>query len=156
MGKIKEIKHSRRESDSGKQVMIDLVIDGETIDTGNNMISSYSFWEDIATEAQRAMYQIKKDQNPKMFNFNLATMGVSDEELNRRFVKFMVDKHKTVDVELLMELIQIELDGMKLTGPDDNHPNPFMLFPIDSQLVKGLIIKVTEEYLDSKDNEEEA
>jgi hypothetical protein len=39
-----------------------------------------------------------------------------------------------------------------MTGPDDNHPNPFMKFPIGSDMTKNFIISIVSK-LQKKENE---
>jgi hypothetical protein len=131
-------------------VMVDLIIDDKIIDSGNNPISSYSFWEDIEQVSQRALYRIK-NQNPKMrFDFNLSTLGMSEDDKEARFVAYLKNQKPELDVDMVMSVINKELSEIKKVGPDDNHPNPFMKFPIDSQMVKAFILNIIEQVLIEK------
>ncbi len=139
-----EIENREKELTGGKEpfVMVDLIIDGETINTGNEPISSYSFWEDIEKETQRALFRIKT-KNPRLnFNFNFQTLGMSKEERNDRFVNHLKNKYTTVDVDKVLGLLADAVSQIKPTGPDDNHPNPEIKFPIDSDLFKDVLISV--------------
>ena len=134
-------------------VMVDLIIDDKVIDTGNNPISSYSFWEDIEKASQRALYRIK-NQNAKMsFDFNLSTLGMSEADKEARFLAYLKNQKPELDVDMVINVINNELSEIKNTGPDDNHPNPFRKFPIDSQMFKAFIVNVVEEVLKLKTQE---
>ena len=131
-------------------VMVDLIINDQTIDTGNNPISSYSFWEDIEQASQRALYRIKNENSEMKFDFNLSTLGMSEADKEARFVAYLKNQKPELDVDMVMSVIDKELSEIKKTGPDDNHPNPFRKFPIDSQLIKAFIVNVVEQVLIEK------
>ncbi len=132
-------------------LMVDLIVDGEKIETGDNPISSYSFWSDMEDQAQRAIYRIKNNNPEINFDFNLSTMGMSNEELEERFRNHIkgkfTGKFTNIEVDKLFDLIDKEVSEIQMTGPDDNHPNPYMKFPIGSQMTKNFIISVVEKYL---------
>lgn len=140
-----EINNREKELESKrlkKFFMVDLTIDGQEVVKCEEPISCYGFWEDLGEAAERAKYRIKKN-NPNMgFDFNLATMALSDEEKELRFMNHLKEQNPDVDVESIMEVINKEVGDVKLTGPDDNHPNPMMKMPIDSQMVKAMMLNV--------------
>lgn len=144
---MKEIKIENRVKETPKRqyFMVDLTIDGQKIESGDNPMSSYGFWSDLEGQTQRALYRIKNNNTIK-FDFNLATMGLSEEEKERRFVNHMKQKYEDIDVDKAVQIINEQVSQIQATGPDDNHPNPFMTFPIGSQMVKNIIIKVLDEY----------
>lgn len=140
--RVKEIEDSKRDL-----LMVDLMIDEEKIDTGNNPISSHSFWNKIQQASQRALYRIEQE-NPKMsFDFNLHTMGMSEEQKNERFKAHIQEKYPDLDVDMVFGVIDQEVGEIEMTGPDDNHPNPFMKFPIGSQFSKAFISSVVDRVL---------
>lgn len=142
--------HELEDKDKKPFFMVDLVIDGETINTGSNPISSYSFWEEMEDQAQRAIYRIKNNNKMK-FDFNLATMGLSEEQKEQRFRDHIKSKHPEFDdVDRLFELVDEEVGKITMSGPDDNHPNPYLKFPIGSQMTKNFILCVIENYLKEK------
>ncbi|MEK6828855.1 MAG: hypothetical protein AABY15_01925 [Nanoarchaeota archaeon] len=148
--KVLENDHTKR----GDFFMVDLIIDGEKIETGNEPISSHEFWKDMGEQSQRALHRIEKN-NPKMsFDFNLSTLGMSEEEKNQRFVSFIKNKYPDVDVDKIISIIDKEVSSIELTGPDDNHPNPFMKFPIGSQMMKNFIIVVIDKFVKEKQSEQ--
>lgn len=131
-------------------LMVDLIVDGQKIETGDNPISSFSFWEDMNDQTQRALYRIKKN-NPKMsFDFNMSTMGMTEEEIEQRFRNHIKGKYPEMDVDKLFDLVDAEVKEFKMTGPDDNHPNPELKFPIGSQVTKNFIISVLDKFLKEK------
>lgn len=131
--------------------MVDLTINGETINTGVSPVESYTFWDDLEDEVQRALYRIKTN-NPKMsFDFSLASLAMSDEEQEKRYIDHIQEKHPDVDVGRVFELANNEIGKMELTGPDDNHPNPYIKTPIKNVLIKNLIVCVLEEYTKKND-----
>jgi hypothetical protein len=126
----------------GDFLMVDLTIDDEKIDTGDNPISSHSFWKDIQNHSQRALYRIERD-NPKMnFDFNLASMDMTDEQKAARFKSHIKGKYPDMEVDAIFEVIENEVKEIEMTGPDDNHPNPFFKFPIGSDMTKNFIISI--------------
>lgn len=131
-------------------LMVDLIVDGQKIETGDNPISSYSFWEDMNDQTQRALHRIKKN-NPKMsFDFNMSTMGMTDEQIEQRFRNHIKGKYPEIDVDGLFDLVDKEVGEIQMTGPDDNHPNPELKFPIGSQMTKNFIIVVLDKFLKQK------
>lgn len=133
-------------------LMVDLIIDGEKIETGEEPISSYSFWSDMEDQAQRAIYRIKNNNPEINFNFSLSTMGMTNEELEERFRSHIKGKFSNIDVDKLFDIIDKEVKEIEMTGPDDNHPNPYMKFPIGSQMTKNFIISVLDKF--TKENEQ--
>lgn len=131
-------------------LMVDLIVDGQKIDTGSNPIESFSFWEDMNDQTQRALHRIKKN-NPKMsFDFNFSTMGMTDEQIEQRFRNHIKGKYPEIDVDGLFDLVDKEISEIQMTGPDDNHPNPELKFPIGSQMTKNFIIVVLDKFLKQK------
>ncbi len=149
-----EIENRIKTSESEKEfLMVDLIVDGQKIDTGNNPVSSYSFWEDMNDQTQRALHRIKKN-NPKMsFDFNFSTMGMTEEQIEQRFRAHIKGKYPDMDVDRLFDLVDKEVGEIEMTGPDDNHPNPFLKFPIGSQMTKNFIIVVLDKFLKEKGDE---
>jgi hypothetical protein len=47
----------------------------------------------------------------------------------------------------VLAILATQLKEIKQNGPDDNHPNPYVKVPIDSDLVKFMVCKVLSEYL---------
>lgn len=130
--------------------MVDLIVDGQKIDTGSNPIGSFSFWKDMNDQTQRALHRIKKN-NPKMsFDFSMSTMGMTDEQIEQRFRTHIKGKYPEMDVDRLCDLVDAEVNEIKMTGPDDNHPNPELNFPIGSQMTKNFIIVVLDKFLKEK------
>ena len=130
--------------------MVDLIIGDEKIETGEEPISSHEFWKDISEQSQRALYRIEKNNPTMSWDYNLSTMGMSEEEKNERFVSFIKNKYQDVDVDKIIKVIDKEVSSIELSGPDDNHPNPFMKFPIGSQMMKNFIIVVVDKFLKEK------
>lgn len=140
-----EIKIEERETESG--IAVDLIINGKTIDTGNNPISSFAFFDSLKREVRRAIFRIKT-KNPKLkFDFNLSTMGLSKEEKNQRFVDHIKSKRPDVDVDKAMKIINDQISKIKPFGADDNHPNPECEAPIDCDLVKFLVVNSIGDYI---------
>lgn len=140
-----------KEIDSGKYpdfVIVDLKIDGITIDAGDEPISNHSFWKDIEEASQRAIKRIE-DGNPKMnFDFHLSTMEMSEEDKKAAFIRHLSNKNKRLDITKFMEIIESELDKIELTGPEGGeHPNPFMKFPIKGDLIKMVCASVVDIYI---------
>lgn len=127
--------------------VVDLIIDGNKIETGNMPILSHCFWEDMNDQAQRALHRIEKNNPQSTFDINISTMGMSDEEKENRFVSFVKNKFPDLEVDKILDIINQEVSDIQFTGPDDNHPNPFLKFPIDSQMTKHFILKVISEFI---------
>jgi hypothetical protein len=126
----------------GDLVTVDLIIDGEKITTGDEPISSYSFWSDMLDQTRRALYRLKKN-NPRLsFNSNLSTIGLSESDKNNRFIKYLKGKYVDLDVDKISELIDNEFKEIKPTGPDDNHPNPETSFPLNGDFNKHFIMSI--------------
>jgi len=154
---MKEIKIENREKHFDKKngeshsfFMVDLIVDGQKIETGDNPISSFSFWEDMNDQAQRALHRIKKNNPKRSFKFDLSTMGMTDEQIEQRFRNHIKGKYPEMRVDKLFDLIDKEVAGIEVTGPDDNHPNPFLKFPIGSQMTKSFMISVLDKFLKEK------
>ncbi len=143
----------KKNGESDSFFMVDLIVDGQKIETGDNPISSYSFWEDMNDQTQRALYRIKKNNPKRSFNFNIATMGAGEEQLEQGFRNHIKGKYPEMDVDGLFDLVDKEVGEFKLTGPDDNHPNPELKFPIGSQATKNFIISVLDKFLKEKNDE---
>ena len=125
---------------------VDLKIDDQVIKTGDDIFSSFSFWQKMEEATQRALYRIKT-KNPKYgFDFNLATMALSEEEKAKRFTDYAKKQRPDVDVDKVFDLFEKEVAKLQKTGPDDNHPNPYMKSPINSDLVKIIFINVLGNY----------
>jgi len=142
----KKIEIIERETESG--TTIDLIIDGQTIDTGNNPISGFGFFDNLKKEVRRAIFKIKS-KNPRFkFDFNLSTMGLSKEEKAQRFIDHVKSKRPDVDVDKAMKIINDEIAKIKPFGSDgEDHPNPECEAPIDSDLVKIIIVNSIGEYI---------
>lgn len=147
---MKEIKIQEKKNETG--VTVDLIVDNMLVETGDNPISSFSFWHDLEQEVQRAIYRIKTKNTKLSFDFNLSTMGLSEEEKEKRFADYAKSKRPDVDVDKVLELFKTEVGKIQLTGQDDNHPNPYMKSPIDSDLVKHILINVIGNYNQLKEN----
>ena len=146
--RVKEIKDGKRDF-----FMVDLIVDGEKIDTGENPIRSHSFWRDMEDQSQRAIHRIEKNNPTMSFDFNLSTMGMTDEQIEQRFRNHIKNNHPDFDgVDRLFDLVDAEVGEIQVTGPDDNHPNPFLKFQIGSQMTKNFILCVVEKFL--KDGED--
>lgn len=116
-----------------------------------NCIESYSFFEDMERFANRALFHIKKE-NPKMkFDFNIHTMMTTPEQRREGLINHINSKHPGLDGKLICDIVDEETATIKPSGPDDdNHPNPFMKVPIDSDLIKAVTASVIERYEKSK------
>ena len=145
-----ENRTKKLDNDAGEFFMVDLKINDEVISTGDNMYASFSFWEDMEKQANRALYRIKKNNPKTKFDFNLQSMGMSEAEKEARFVTFIKGKYPDVNVDEVLEIFTKEIGEIKVTGPDDNHPNPEFKFPIDSQLTKVIIISVLDKLAKKK------
>jgi len=149
-----EIENRVEEIKDGKMnfFMVDLVIGDEKIGTGDNPISSHSFWEKMQDATQRALYRIERD-NPKMnFDHNFRTMGMSDEQKEIGFKSHIQEKYPKLDVDMVFDIIDKEVSKIETTGPDDNHPNPFMKAPVGGHLSRAVMVSVIDKIL-NKENE---
>ena len=130
----------------GNMMAVDLVVNGQTINTGDNPISSFSFFEDIKKAARRAIFRIKT-KNPRLkFDFNLATMALSEEDKNQRLINHIKSQRSDIDVDKAMKIVNDQISKIKPFGPNDDHPNPEFETQINSDLVKILIINSIGEY----------
>ena len=112
----------------------------------DNSIDSYVFWEKAEKQANRAMYKIKQ-MNPGMkFDFSLQSMMVTPEERRKQFISHLKNQHRDVDAELAFKLIDEEVAKITMSGPDDNHPNPFYKFEISGDIVKAIFVAVMDRY----------
>jgi hypothetical protein len=129
-------------------IMVDLIIDDKTITTGSEPISSHSFWTKIAEHSQRALKRIE-DGNPKMnFDFSLSSMMSTPESRKKSFVNHLTKQNPRLDIEKFMEIAETELSKLKPTGPPDGeHPNPYLIFPINGDLVKIVMASVLDVYI---------
>ena len=126
---------------------VELFIDGKEIPSGEDPITNYAFWRDIEDQTQRALYRLKT-HNPKMkFDFSLQSMAMTEEEKQARFLKHLKGKFPALDVEKVNNLVTKAFGEISLTGPDDNHPNPFMLVPVDSQFNRLFIASILNQFL---------
>jgi len=112
----------------------------------NNHIESYMFWEEMERAANRAMYRIKK-ANPKYdYNMSLQSMMTTPERQRELFIKHLETKDYDINIPMLFDIIDKEVAEIKVTGPDDNHPNPFLKFPASSDFMKSFITAVINKY----------
>jgi hypothetical protein len=143
----KKLSIEERTSEKSAGVMVDLKINDQIIDTGNNPISSYSFWTDLEQAVQRAIYRIKT-KNPKLkWDFNLSTMAMSEEQKKQKFVDYAKSKNPEIDVDKAFEIFDAEIAKIQMTGPNDDHPNPYLKNPINSDLSKIILLNVIKEYI---------
>lgn len=124
--------------------MVDLILDKKQISTGEEPISSHSFWTDMRNASNRALHRIEKNNPTMNFSFSLATLGQSKEQKEANFRKFAKSKHPELDVDKILDIVKVEVDGIKATGPDDNHPNPDLMMKPSDDLMRMLILKVIE------------
>jgi len=146
-----EIENRTKEGTKRDFFMVDLIIEDEKIDTGENPIESHSFWTDIQDQSQRALYRIEKENPTMKFDFNLATMAMSEEQKDERFKSHIKGKYPNIDIDRLFEVIDNEIKEIQVTGPDDNHPNPFLKIPISSHMTKNIITSVIDKFLKEKE-----
>ena len=109
-------------------------------------IDSYNFWEEAEQQANRSLFKLKK-LNPKLsFNFDLRSMTTSPEKQRAGLIAHIAKKSPSVDTEKLFAILETNIAAITTTGPDNNHPNPFLKFPIDSDFIKVFISSVIEAY----------
>jgi hypothetical protein len=142
-----EIENREVKVGDGERVfaMVDLMIGEQKIETGSNPISSYSFWEDMNEASERALFRIKKNNPKQKFDFNLGTMGMTEKQKEDRFMDHLKATYPDANVEEIVGVLTQEIGKIEMSGPDDNHPNPFLKFPIDSQFVKMIVVSVVNE-----------
>lgn len=126
-------------------LMVDLVIDGIKIDTGEEPMSSHYFWLEMRNATNKALHRIEEG-NPKMnFNFNFANLGKTKEEINTGFVSHLKQKYSSVDTDKVLGIIEEKFKDLKMVGDPVEHPNPNLYFPLDSHMTKAFIFSVIEE-----------
>ena len=127
-------------------VAVDLMSDNAKVDTGSNPIYSYGFWEDMEKCSQRALHRIEKKNPTIKFEFDLRSMMLTDEQKKEQFLNHAKSKLPEIDVDRALKILADQVATIKLDGPVDDHPNPYMKFRIDSDLVKMLVCNVLKEY----------
>lgn len=55
-------------------------------------------------------------------------------------------KYPSVDADKLFSILSECIGEIQPTGADDNHPNPFLKFRIDSDFMKVFISSIIEKY----------
>lgn len=147
MGVLKKVEIENRIQENNKEVgdffMVDLIVDGTKIDSGREPISNHHFWKQIGEQAERAKFKIKKE-NPR-FKHLFDGDFFNDNQKNV-FINHLKDKYPNVDVDNVLSVFDSEIAKVKQTGPDDNHPNPELRFPIDSQLSQEILISVINKF----------
>ena len=122
------------------------VTNGMKVETGDAM-DSYFFWKSAEESANRAMWRIKNENPGVDFNVSLDLLMETPESRALKVKRHLSAKFPNVDVDRLYELFDAEVKKMKLTGPDEDHPNPFMKAPVDSDLVRFLVAAVLDCYV---------
>ena len=130
------------EKQEGTFTMVDLQIGDITINTGSNPFDSMSILEDLEVAVQRAIFKLKMKNPDLSFDISLETMGMTDEDKKKNFIKHMQHMHPGLDVKKIIDMFDEEISKIQLTGPDDNHPNPEMKMPIGNDLNKNICICV--------------
>ena len=150
---MKDLKIETRKvqhDNDNSSTMIDLIIDGEKIETGDNPISSFAFWDDMEGLAHRSIHKIKKD-NPKLkFDFSIDSMLSSKAEQEIAFVKHVLDKFPNLDIEKFLTIFDEEINKITVSHGEDEHPNPDLKIPINSHMVKMIMLAVINSYLVDK------
>lgn len=118
--------------------MVQLFVDDQPINFHEEPISNYDFWQNMLEQTHRALYRIKKNNPEITFDFSLVSKGEKD----MRFINHLKTKYPNLDIDNIFELFDKEIEDIKPTGPDDNHPNPEVRFPIDSDLTKNVFISL--------------
>jgi len=70
----------------------------------------------------------------------------SPEQQRKGLIAHISKKSPSVDTEKLFAILATNIAAITTTGPDNNHPNPFLKFPIDSDFMKVFISSVIEDY----------
>lgn len=73
-----------------------------------------------------------------------------ETEKRQLFINWLTGKYPEVDAERALECIEREIGKIKLTGPDDNHPNKALEFPINSDIVKAIFVASIRNYIEVK------
>ena len=140
-----EITIKNRKEEESKFFMVQLFIDDTEIPTGDDPFECHFFWDQMNKQSERALYRIETNNPDLGFDYNLMTMGLSTEEKREKYLQHIKLKFPNLDVVKINNLIEEEIGKIKLSGPDDNHPNPRMKFPLDSDLTKMLVMAVINE-----------
>lgn len=132
--------------------MVDLVIDGETIDTGKSPNGSYYFWKDLEEVSQKAMKRLEDNNDEKMkrlFNVGgLNTLMFTKEQRDEQFKDFLVKRYDNLDIDKLTGIINHAINSIELKGPTGGeHPNPFLKFKLSDNIIKTIIANVVSEYI---------
>ena len=132
--------------------MVDLVIDGETIDTGKAPNGSYYFWKDLEEASQKAMKRLEDNNDEKMkrtFHVGgLNTLMFTKEQIDEQFKNFLVKRYDNLDVDKLVGLVNHAIESIELKGPaDGEHPNPFLKFKLSDDIIKTIIANIVSEYI---------
>lgn len=132
--------------------MVDLVIDGETIDTGKAPNGSYYFWKDLEEASQKAMKRLEDNNDEKMkrtFHVGgLNTLMSTKEQRDEQFKNFLVKRYDNLDVDKLVGLVNHAIESIELKGPaDGEHPNPFLKFKLSDDIIKTIIANIVSEYM---------
>lgn len=132
--------------------MVDLVIDGKKINTGNSPNGSYYFWQDLEEASQKAMKRLEDNNDEKMkrtFHVGgLHTLMTTPEQREAQFKDFLVKRYDNLDIDKLTGIINKAIDAIEMKGPaDGEHPNPFLKFKLTDNLVKTIIANVVSEYI---------
>jgi len=132
--------------------MVDLSIDGETIDTGNSPNGSYYFWKDLEEASQKAMKRLEDNNDEKMkrtFHVGgLQSIMLTKEQRDAQFKNFMVKRYDNLDIDKLTGIINHAIDSIELKGPTNGeHPNPFLKFKLTDDFIKTIIANVVSEYI---------
>ena len=132
--------------------MVDLVIDGKTIDTGNSPNGSYYFWQDLEEASQKAMKRLEDNNDEKMkrtFNVGgLNTLMFTKEQRDEQFKNFLVKRYDNLDIDKLVGLVNHAIESIEPKGPTDGeHPNPFLKFKLSDDIIKTIIANIVSEYI---------
>lgn len=128
---------------------IDTSIDFKYSDTEikfDNCIESYGFWDDIERQANRAKFRLEKLNPKQSFEFDFRMMMTTPEQRKAGFITHLKGKYPEMDVDNLFDIIEKEVNSITLTGPDDNHPNPYFKFKVNSDLIKSVIFACVNKY----------
>lgn len=132
-------------------VLVDLVIDGEVIETTNIPNGSYYFWEDMEEISQKAMKRLidnNSERMVQMFNVgNLNSLMTTSEQKKEIFQSNMTKNFQNLDIPKLFEIIDSEIDSIKFNKPEHGeHPNPFLKFSLKDDIIKNFIAVILTKY----------
>ena len=132
--------------------MVDLVIDGETIDTGKSPNGSYYFWKDLEEASQKAMKRLEDNNDEKMKRtFNVGGLNwlmTTPEQREAQFKDFLVKRYDNLDIDKLVGLVNHAIESIQPKGPTDGeHPNPFLKFKLSDDIIKTIIANIVSEYI---------